>query len=200
MDSKPNITRNLIIFASGEGSNTEKIIDYFTDKPEIKISAVLSNKYNSPVLEKAHKRNIKAISFDRDSFFYSNEVFHLMKDLNPDLIVLAGFLWLMPERIVQHFSGKIINLHPALLPKHGGKGMYGNRVHKAVIANEEPESGITIHYVNENFDEGRVVEQFKTKVNAEDTHEGLAEKIKALEHKHYPEVIEKILKGGYGKK
>lgn len=189
----------LVIFASGTGTNTERIIEYFKDDPEVEITAVLSNKSTAPVLKKAERNAIEAISFDRNAFYKRDEVFDLLKNYDPDLIVLAGFLWLMPERIVSHFAGKMINLHPALLPKYGGKGMYGQHVHRAVIANNEEESGITFHYVNEAFDEGEIIKQVKMDVNAGDTPEDVADKIKSLEHAYFPKVINDLLKDNYGK-
>ncbi|MDX1761735.1 MAG: phosphoribosylglycinamide formyltransferase, partial [Christiangramia sp.] len=151
------------------------------------------NKKYAGALERAHKLNIKALHFDRDAFYNSHEVLNLLKDMNPDLIVLAGFLWLLPSNIIQEFPDKIINIHPALLPKYGGKGMYGAKVHESIIAEKEKESGITIHYVNEKYDEGQTIFQATTKINENDTPESLASKIHELEYKHFPEVIQLLL-------
>ncbi|MDT0643615.1 phosphoribosylglycinamide formyltransferase [Zunongwangia sp. F363] len=185
--------KKIVIFASGTGTNTENIIKYFQDSPSTRVVAVFSNRKAAGVLKKAHDLNVKALHFDRDSFYYSNDVLYVLKDINPDLIVLAGFLWVVPENIIQKFPDKIINIHPALLPRYGGKGMYGEKVHQAIIENREKESGITIHYVNEKYDEGKIL--FQTTVNVEptDTPESLAQKIHSLEYSHFPKVIEELL-------
>ena len=185
--------KKIVIFASGSGTNAENIIRYFQNSPLAKVEAVFCNRSNAPVLKKAHKLQVKALHFDRDAFFHSNEVLHVLKDIKPDLIVLAGFLWMVPKNILQAFPNKIINIHPALLPAYGGKGMYGSVVHESVIANKEKESGISIHYVNEKYDEGEIIFQAKTQIDNNDTPDMLAQKIHKLEYRHYPEVIEKIL-------
>lgn len=182
-----------MIFASGSGSNTENIIRYFENSEEVKVAAVFSNRKTAKVLRRAFDLEVKALHFDRDSFYNSNEVLHVLLDIDPDLIVLAGFLWLMPAAIIKAFPTRIINIHPALLPNYGGKGMYGMHVHNAIIANKEKESGITIHYVNERFDEGASIFQAKTNISENDTPESLASKIHELEHHHFPLVIEKLL-------
>ena len=137
---------------------------------------------------------MKSLHFDRDAFYNTQEVHHVLKDMNPDLIVLAGFLWLFPEKILNSFPNKVINLHPALLPKFGGKGMFGEAVHKAVIENKEKETGITIHYVNSKYDEGNIIFQDSFEVSPAMTHQDVAEKIHELEYKHLPRIIENILK------
>ena len=185
--------KKIVIFASGSGTNAENIIKYFQDSDQARVLAVFSNKKYAGALERAHKLNIKALHFDRDAFYNSHEVLNLLKDMNPDLIVLAGFLWLLPSNIIQEFPDKIINIHPALLPKYGGKGMYGTKVHESIIAEKEKESGITIHYVNEKYDEGQTIFQATTKINENDTPESLASKIHELEYKHFPEVIQQLL-------
>ena len=144
-------------------------------------------------MKRAHDLQVKALHFDRNSFYQTNEVLHILEDMNPDLIVLAGFLWLFPSKIIAEFPDRIINIHPALLPKFGGKGMYGNKVHEAVIEKKEKESGISIHYVNERYDEGNIIFQATTPITEEDTPESLATKIHALEYKHFPEVIKQLL-------
>ncbi|MFC0520761.1 phosphoribosylglycinamide formyltransferase [Mesonia maritima] len=185
--------KNIVIFASGEGTNAKNIIQYFSKQNNIKVTHVLSNNIRAKVLKTAHDLEINALHFDRAALYHTNEVFHLLQDINPDLIVLAGFLWILPEKIIEEFPNKIINIHPALLPKYGGKGMYGNNVHKAVLENNETETGISIHYVNEKYDEGELIEQFSVKIEPSDDLDSVKKKIKTLEHKHFPEVIEKLL-------
>lgn len=185
--------KRIIIFASGSGSNAENIINYFKANNLAKVTHVLSNKINAKVLDRANKHEIKALHFDRESFYKNNDILHIVKDAQPDLIVLAGFLWKFPENIINEFPNQIINIHPALLPNYGGKGMYGMNVHKAVVENKEPFSGITIHYVNENYDEGGIIFQAKTAIASEDTPEDVAAKIHELEYEHFPKVIEELL-------
>jgi len=188
-----NNVRKIVIFASGSGSNTENIIRYFENSENIKVAAVFSNKRNARVLRRAYDLDVQALHFDRDSFYHSNDVLHVLKDIDPDLIILAGFLWMVPKNIIENFPNRIINVHPALLPNYGGKGMYGMRVHEAIITNKEKESGITIHFVNEHYDEGEHIFQAKTIIETHDSPESLASKINELEHHHFPLVIEKLL-------
>jgi phosphoribosylglycinamide formyltransferase-1 len=185
--------KKIVIFASGTGTNAENIIKFFQKSPQARVVAVFSNKRSAKVLRKAHNLKIKALHFDRTALYDSNEVLHILEDINPDLIVLAGFMWILPEDIIKDFPDKIINIHPALLPKYGGKGMYGMKVHQAIIENKEKESGISIHYVNEKYDEGELIFQATTKISAADSPEVLAEKIHQLEYKHFPEVIQQLL-------
>ena len=185
--------KKIVVFASGSGTNTENIIKYFQNSPESRVVAVFSNRRSAGVLKKAYDLNVKALHFDRKSFYHSNELLYVLQDMDPDLIVLAGFLWIFPENILQRFPGKVVNIHPALLPKYGGKGMYGDKVHKAIIENKEKESGITIHYVNEKYDEGEIVFQKTVNVDQDDTPESLAAKIHELEYAHFPKVIEELL-------
>ena len=185
--------KKLVIFASGSGTNAENIINYFKNSDKVEVVAVLSNKRSAGALKRAHAHGVKPLLFDQDAFYHSHDVLNLLKDMKPDLIVLAGFLWLFPKRILQQFSNKIINLHPALLPAYGGKGMYGSKVHEAVIQNEEKESGITIHYVNEHYDEGKIIFQAVVPVDKNDSIESLAEKIHEQEYLHFPKVIEQLL-------
>ena len=192
-DKTKETTKKIVIFASGSGTNAENIIKYFQKDPNIKVVAVLSNKRSAGALKKAHNLNVKALLFDRDALYHSHEVLNVLKDIDPDLIVLAGFLWLMPANIIDEFPNRIINIHPALLPNYGGKGMYGNKVHESVIANRDKESGITIHYVNNYYDEGQTIFQTTTTITPEDTSESLAEKIHKLEYRHFPEVIKQLL-------
>ena len=185
--------KKIVIFASGSGTNAENIIKFFQKTENTRVQAVFSNKKFAGALERAHKLGIKALHFDRDAIYNSNDILNLLKDMDPDLIVLAGFLWLFPSNIIQQFPDKIINIHPALLPKYGGKGMYGAKVHEAVIARKEKESGITIHYVNEKYDEGQTIFQATTPIDENDDATSLAEKIHELEYKHFPEVIQQLL-------
>ena len=185
--------KKIVVFASGSGTNTENIIRYFQDSEDIEVSLVLSNKQTAKVLERAHKLNVIALHFDRTAFYTTHDVLHILEDTNPDLIVLAGFLWLFPNNILEKFPKKVINLHPALLPKFGGKGMFGDKVHQAVLEEKEKETGITIHYVNEKYDEGQVIFQKAIPVSANDTVQSLAEKIHELEYRHFPKVIADLL-------
>ncbi|MCF4100555.1 phosphoribosylglycinamide formyltransferase [Gillisia sp. M10.2A] len=191
--AKRTYTKKVIIFASGSGTNAENIIRHFQKTDFADVIAVFSNKASAKVLKRAHDLDVKALCFDREAFFKTNDVLNILKDLKPDLIVLAGFLWLFPSKIIQAFPNKVINLHPALLPKYGGKGMFGEHVHKAVIANNEQETGITIHYVNEHYDEGKIIFQATVPVNATETPESLASKIHELEYEHFPKVIQNLL-------
>ena len=185
--------KRIVIFASGSGTNAQQIIDFFNNRNDAKVELILSNKTTAKVLERATKHHVSAFSFNRSAFYKTNHVLDLLKSTKPDLIVLAGFLWLFPESIIQEYKGKIINIHPALLPAYGGKGMYGEYVHKAVVAANEKESGITIHYVTEEYDKGAVIFQAKTKLENGETSESLAGKIHELEYEHFPRVIAEIL-------
>ena len=185
--------KKIAIFASGSGTNAENIYKYFSDKPNITIELILSNKKDAFVLKRAEKYNIKSVIFNRKHLYQTNYVLDILKAHKIDLLVLAGFLLLIPENIINSFSNKIINIHPALLPKYGGKGMYGDKVHRAVIENKESESGITIHYVNDKYDEGNIIFQEKFNIASNETVESLATKIHKLEYKYFPKIIEKIL-------
>lgn len=191
-------TKRIVLFASGSGSNVENIVKFFEGNPMVEVAAVLVNKKNAKVLERCDRLKVNAIYFNRHSFTGSDFVLDILKSLRPDLIVLAGFLWKIPGKLIRHFPDKIINIHPALLPKYGGKGMYGDRVHQAIRANNEKETGITIHYVDENYDEGAVIFQAKTPVAPEDSPEAIAAKVHGLEYEHFPKVIEKLLAGNNG--
>ena len=185
--------KKIAIFASGSGTNAENISNYFSTNQNIEIQLILTNKKSAYVVERAKKLNIKTVVFNRDDLYKNNFVINILQKNNIDLIVLAGFLWLIPNNLINAYSNKIINIHPALLPKYGGKGMYGDKVHKAVIENNEQESGITIHLVNEKYDEGKIIEQVKCKVEIIDTADTLAQKIHKLEYKYFPKVIEDFL-------
>ena len=185
--------KNIIILASGSGTNAEAIVNYFRANKYADVQLIMSNRCDAFVLERARKLSIPAMCFSRADLYETNLVLKRLEDENPRLIVLAGFLWLLPEKIVRRFPNGIVNIHPALLPKFGGKGMYGKRVHEAVITAGEKESGITIHYVNEKYDDGDIIFQERCPVLPNDTPETLAQRIHALEHRHYPEVIKKLL-------
>lgn len=182
----------IAIFASGSGSNAENIANYFKDNPVAEVVLLLTNKADAYVLERAKKLAIESVVFSSEQL-KSGELVNLLKNKGIDFIVLAGFLLKIPENLIAAFPNKIINIHPALLPKYGGKGMYGDAVHKAVVVNKEKESGITIHYVNEHYDEGTIIFQAKCKVSETDTYEEVAYKIHQLEYEHFPRVIEQIL-------
>lgn len=185
--------KRLAIFASGSGSNAEKIAEYFKNHPNIEISLILSNNPQAGVIARARKFQIPVVLFDKKMFYDTNRVIELLQNQYIDLVVLAGFMMLIPEAMVQAFPNKIINIHPALLPKYGGKGMYGHFVHEAVVAAQESESGITIHYVNEHYDEGTIIFQASCPVSPTDTPEDVAKKVQVLEHQHFPEVVEQVL-------
>ena len=185
--------KKLVLFASGNGSNVQRIAEYFENNPEIEVSLVLTNNPKAGVLKRAEKLGLASIVFSKDDFYRSDKIINILNDINPDLIVLAGFLWLIPDYLIKAYPNKIINIHPALLPKYGGKGMYGHHVHEAVIKNREPESGITIHYVNEKYDDGQIIFQSSFELNEKDTLATLAEKIHLQEYEHFPKVIERLL-------
>lgn len=184
---------NIAIFASGSGTNAENIIKYFSNKKTANVVLILSNRREAPVLKRAEQNNVDSFFFDRNDFYISNRVLDKLVQYRIDFIVLAGFLWLVPENILERYRGRIINIHPALLPKYGGKGMYGSRVHKAVIDNREILSGITIHFVNSGYDEGDIIFQKTCKIDPSDTPETLAMKVHELEYRHYPEIIEALI-------
>lgn len=184
--------KNIVIFASGSGSNAQRLLEHFKHHPQIQIVALFSNNPEAFALQRAQKFGVPTVVFDRAQL-KAGEVQEQVKTFSPDLVVLAGFLWLLPASFVQAFPNKIINIHPSLLPKFGGKGMHGQRVHQAVLDAEEAETGITIHFVNEHYDEGAPIFQEKCSVHAFDTCELLAERVLALEHQHLPRVVEELL-------
>jgi formyltetrahydrofolate-dependent phosphoribosylglycinamide formyltransferase len=196
VDNVQPIVTNIAIFASGAGSNAQKIIDHFkTAGSNIKIALIASNKHEAGVLQIAAKENIPSIIIEKEKFFTGNAYADELKEKKIDFIVLAGFLWKIPPALINAYPKKIINIHPALLPKYGGKGMYGHFVHEAVIANKEKESGITIHYVDELYDHGLIIFQTSFLLNENETAETLARRIHELEHRHFPRVVEQIVKG-----
>ena len=183
--------KRIAIFASGSGSNAENIINYFQDNKKAEVVLVLSNNPKAQVLDRTTRLGVPNMGFNKQQLNDSKWAVENLKTL--DLIVLAGFLWKFPDHLLKVFPNKVINIHPALLPKYGGKGMYGMHVHSAVVENKEEESGITIHYVNEHYDEGAIIFQAKCKVNTTDTPSDVAAKIHDLEMKHFPEVIQQTL-------
>ena len=185
--------KKIAIFASGSGTNAQRITEYFKNKNSVEITLILTNNKNAYVLERAKKLNIQSIVFDRDDFYNSEKIIDTLNSYEIDFIVLAGFLWLVPVNILKKFHNRIINIHPALLPKFGGKGMYGDKVHKAVVKNKESETGISIHYVNEKYDEGKIIFQAKFNIENDDTPESVAQKIHKLEYEHFPRVIEEVV-------
>lgn len=187
-----NKPKNIVLFASGSGSNVENIVNYFSKTKTANITHLFCNKPDAFVLERAKRLKISATVFTKIDFYDSDFVLNKLIELETDLIVLAGFLWLTPSQIIKKYTNKIINIHPALLPKFGGKGMYGMHVHQAVLANKETETGITIHFVNEKYDEGKILFQAKVKVEETDSLDEIANKIHQLEYLHFPKEIEKI--------
>jgi len=185
--------KQIVIFASGSGTNAQQITEFFLSSNVARVLMIYSNRADAYVLQRASKMNIPSIVFDRFGFYETDFVLKQLNRLHPDLIVLAGFMWKVPEKIISAFPGKIVNIHPALLPKYGGKGMYGEHVHRAVLENRDQESGITIHYVNENYDEGAIIFQANCTIDKDETPETLAGKIHQLEHKFYPKTIEQLL-------
>ena len=182
------------IFASGAGSNAEKIINYFSGYEKVKITLLVCNKPDAGVIKIAEAATIPVLLIEKEQFFRGDAYVEILKEFGINLIVLAGFLWKVPKQLIATFPDKIINIHPDLLPNYGGKGMYGHFVHEAVIANEEKESGITIHFVNENFDEGKHIFQASCPVLPTDTPETLAARIHQLEHAHFAPIIETVIK------
>jgi phosphoribosylglycinamide formyltransferase 1 len=188
-----NAIPKIAIFASGNGSNAQRIYDYFSGKGILEIAAIYCNNPEAYILERAKNLNIPSVLFNRPTFYQTQEILEDLMNRKVDWIILAGFLWLIPDYLLKAFPNTIVNIHPALLPKYGGKGMYGNRVHEAVIASGDAQSGITIHFVNEAYDEGQVIFQETCEVTSIDTPESLALKIHGLEYRYFPEVIEKII-------
>ena len=187
--------KNIAIFASGSGSNTENIIRYFRENEAIQVSLVLSNRSDAYVLERAHRLGVPCNVFPKEDWVAGDEILAVLQEYHIDFVVLAGFLVRVPDLLLHAYPNKIINIPPALLPKFGGKGMYGNRVHEAVVAAGEKKSGITIHYINERYDEGNIVFQAVCPVLPTDSPEDVAKKVHALEYEHFPRVIERVLCG-----
>ncbi len=185
--------KNIAIFASGGGSNARKIMQHFQDSTLGNVVLLIGNKPNIGAFNIANEFNVPSILMDRKTFYESDVLLQTLAEKKVDLIVLAGFLWLIPSYLIQNYPNRIVNVHPALLPKYGGKGMYGHHVHEAVKAAAELESGMTIHYVNEHYDEGAIIFQAKCALDEEDSAESIAKKVLALEHQYFPKVIESVL-------
>lgn len=186
--------KRIAIFASGSGSNAQKIMEHFKRSNEVEVSLVLTNNSDAYVLQRADNFEIPSHIFDKKEFYQTDKIISLLKNLNIDLVVLAGFLWLVPQNLLKAFPNKIINIHPALLPKYGGTGMYGDRVHLAVLEAKDSESGVTIHFVNSEFDEGEVIHQSKFKIDKGDDLKMVKFKVQQLEHQYLPKIIEGLLK------
>ena len=184
--------KNIVVFASGSGSNAIKIYEYFQKDQSVNIEALYCNKKSAPVIQKFQNIGIKTIVFEKNNL-EDGGVLKTLLNLNPSLIILAGFLLKMPEEIIKNFENRIINIHPALLPLHGGKGMYGINIHRRVVENNEPFSGLTIHYVDKDYDKGAIIFQEKVKLSKNESAETLSKKILKLERLHYPRIIEKLL-------
>ncbi len=187
----------IAIFASGSGTNAQRITEYFREHSVlIAVDLILSNKQDAQVLERARKLGVSTVTFSRHEFYEGTRIPELLKEHAIEYVILAGFLWLVPDVILKAYPSRILNIHPALLPRYGGKGMYGLKVHEAVISNQDKESGITIHLVNERYDEGQILFQVKCKIEETDTPSSLAEKIHALEYRYFPRVIEHYILNG----
>jgi len=185
----------IAVFASGNGSNAQRLADYFSGTGILEIAVIYCNNPDAYVLKRAEILGIPTVEFNRSTFYNTTAILDDMKNRGIDWIILAGFLWLIPDYIIHEYPGRIVNIHPALLPLYGGKGMYGMRVHQAVVAAADPESGISIHYVNEHYDEGDIIFQARCKVNSSDTAETLAAKIHELEYEHFPRVLRNLIAG-----
>ena len=190
--------KNLVIFASGSGSNAENIIRYFATKPDFCVKKIYCNVPGAYVLERARQLQVPACVFTREEFRNPDKLLRRLQDEGTDFIVLAGFLWLVPPCITAAYPNRIINIHPALLPAYGGKGMYGHHVHEAVLAAGEQQSGITIHYVNDRYDSGDIIFQATCPVLPDDTPDTLAARVHELEYRHFPRVIEEVLIKSFG--
>lgn len=183
--------KSIAILASGSGSNAEEFFRYFQNHSTIRVKALFTNNPSAFAIKRAEKFQTPVSIFNRSKLYGPQSILDDLNEFKIDYIVLAGFMLLIPEVIVNHFTNRIVNIHPALLPKYGGKGMFGDRVHAQVIENQDTESGITIHLVNEQYDEGQILFQDKCRINPNETVESLAQKIHSLEHKHYPRIVEK---------
>jgi phosphoribosylglycinamide formyltransferase-1 len=185
--------KRIAIFASGSGSNAQKLMEYFKKHQEAEVVIVLTNNPEAYVIQRADNFEIPTHIFDKYEFIETNDIVNLLKNLQIDLIVLAGFLWLIPNNLLEEFPNQIINIHPALLPKFGGKGLYGDRIHRTILEAGEVENGITIHFVNEKFDEGEIIYQSRFKIGKNDTLETIKFKGQQLEHLHYPRIVENLI-------
>ncbi|MFB9057190.1 phosphoribosylglycinamide formyltransferase [Mariniflexile ostreae] len=186
--------KRIVIFASGSGSNAENLIKFFQDSKKASVTQVLTNNPTAKVIDRCNTLGVSCLSFNRTALIKTDDVLNILKASHPDLIVLAGFLWKFPDKILEAFPDRVINIHPALLPKFGGKGMYGMHVHESVVANKETKTGITIHYVNENYDEGAIIFQASCPVSSKDTPKSVANKIHKLEMEHFPKIVAELIK------
>ena len=193
--TQPIVTKNIAIFASGTGSNAKKIVTHFENSDQVNVSVIISNKPTAQVLQMAAEYEIPTIVLNKQEFYSTEDILKKLHTYSVDYLILAGFLWLIPKYLVSHFENQIINIHPALLPKYGGAGMYGMNVHRAVKAAREPESGMTIHFVNEKYDDGAIIFQAKCLLEEKDTPEDIAHKVLELEHEYFPKIIESIILG-----
>lgn len=187
--------KNIAIFASGTGTNARKIIEHFADKEDIAVRLVVSNRSDAPVLAIAGEFGIDTLLLSRREFYETQQLLTDLKNYGIDFVVLAGFLWLIPSYLVKQYEGRMINIHPALLPKYGGRGMYGMHVHRAVAGSGDSETGITIHWVNDRYDEGAAVFQARCPVYPGDSPESIAKRVQQLEHRYFPLVVEKLVRG-----
>jgi phosphoribosylglycinamide formyltransferase-1 len=185
--------KNIAIFASGSGSNAERLTEYFAESKLVNVSLFLTNNKNAGVIERGHRLGVPTIVFSKSPFVKTDKIVEILTNQRIDYVILAGFLWLIPENLLKAFPNKIINIHPALLPKYGGKGMWGHHVHDAVVENNETESGITIHLVNEEYDKGEILFQAQFEVLPTDSAVDIATKVQKLEHEHFPKVIESLV-------
>ncbi len=185
--------KNIVIFASGTGSNAKKIVDHFKHHAGINVSLIVSNNPSAKVLEMAANEGIPTHVITRDSFYQKQDILKIFNEYSIDYVVLAGFLWLVPKYLVNAYLNRMVNIHPALLPKYGGKGMYGMNVHRAVKEAGEKTSGITIHFVNEQYDDGDIVFQKECQLSGKDAPEAIAEKVLRLEHRYYPTIVENLV-------
>ena len=190
------IMKRIAIFASGSGSNAENIVNYFSSNEQVSVPLIVSNKAEAMVHQRAKRLGVESVAFSKSDFETTDKVLELLKNKEIDFIVLAGFLLKVPHNLLEAFPNKIVNIHPALLPKFGGKGMYGDNVHKAVIEAGEIKSGITIHYINENYDEGDIIFQAECSVEDGDTYQDVAGKVHELEYRHFPRVLGSIFQEG----
>lgn len=192
-EPKTHSFKKIAIFASGTGSNAKRIVEHFADHPQISVELIVCNRPGAGVIQIAADFHIPVLLIDKEQFFRGNGYIDELKNTGIDFIVLAGFLWKIPLTLINAYRNKIINIHPSLLPKYGGKGMYGSKVHEAVIAAKEKESGITIHYVDEHYDNGDIIFQAACPVFADDTPDSLAERIHRLEHENFARIVEEYV-------
>lgn len=188
-----SMTKNIALFVSGTGSNARKIIEYFQNNNQVNCPLLISNKSTAPALQMATEHGLETMVLNRSDFYESEHLLSVLEKYDIHLLVLAGFLWLVPPYLVAAYPGAIINIHPALLPKYGGKGMYGSHVHQAVKAAGETESGITIHYVNEQYDEGDIIFQARCPLQPDDSPDQIAQRVLQLEHRYFAPTIEQLL-------